>query len=162
MKPQLRHLKQPSCALAMSFGAGLSPWAPGTFGAIAAFPLFFLLQPAPIYVIGAVLLVFLIVGCIACGRACNLLGKQDHGSVVWDETFGMLLVLLCVPAGPWWWLSAFAAFRFFDILKPWPIPLSDVYANGGIAVMLDDIAAAIYAIAVLRIAELLPGVAVTG
>ena len=48
----------------------------------------------------------------------------------YDETFGMLLVLLSVPFSPWWWLLAFVAFRFFDILKPWPIRLADVYSGG--------------------------------
>jgi len=153
MKPHAGLLKQPSCALALSFGAGLSPWAPGTIGALVAFPLCAALRLAPPLIIAATLIVFLVVGCIACGRACLVLGEQDHGSIVWDETFGMLLVLLSVPFSPWWWLFAFAAFRFFDILKPWPIRLADVYTGGGIAVMLDDVLAAIFAIAVLWAAK---------
>lgn len=153
MKPYASLLKQPSCALALSFGAGLSPWAPGTIGALVAFPLAAVLRLAPPEIIAATLVVFLVVGCMACGKACRVLGKQDHGSIVWDETFGMLLVLLSVPFGPWGWLFGFAAFRFFDILKPWPIRLADVYTSGGIAVMLDDVAAAIFAIAVLWAAK---------
>jgi phosphatidylglycerophosphatase A len=153
MKPHAGLLKQPSCALALSFGAGLSPWAPGTIGALVAFPLFVVLRLAPPLMIAATLVVFFVVGCMACGKACRVLGEQDHGAIVWDETFGMLLVLLCVPFSPWWWLLAFAAFRFFDILKPWPIRLADIYTGGGIAVMLDDVLAAIYAIALLRAAE---------
>ena len=153
MKPHAGLLKQPSCALALSFGAGLSPWAPGTIGALVAFPLGAVLRLAPPVIIAAILVVFLVVGCMACGKACLVLGEQDHGSIVWDETFGMLLVLLSVPFSPWWWLFAFAAFRFFDILKPWPIRLADVYTGGGIAVMLDDVLAAIFAIAVLWAAK---------
>jgi phosphatidylglycerophosphatase A len=149
MKPHAGLLKQPSCALALSFGAGLSPWAPGTIDALVAFPLCAALRLAPPLVIAVTLVIFLVVGCMACGKACRVLGEQDHGSIVWNETFGMLLVLLCVPFSPWWWLLAFAAFRFFDILKPWPIRLADVYTGGGIAVMLDDVLAAIYAIALL-------------
>jgi phosphatidylglycerophosphatase A len=153
MKPHAGLLKQPSCALALSFGAGLSPWAPGTIGAMVAFPLATVLRLASPMIIAATLVVFLIVGCMACGNACRVLGEQDHGSIVWDETFGMLLILLSVPFSPWWWLSAFAAFRFFDILKPWPIRLADVYTGGGIAVMLDDVLAAIFAIAALWAAK---------
>ena len=162
MKPHAGLLKQPGCALALSFGAGLSPWAPGTIGALVAFPLCAVLRLAPPLVIAVTLVVFLVVGCMACGKACRVLGEQDHGSIVWDETFGMLLVLLCVPFSPWWWLLAFAAFRFFDIVKPWPIRLADVYTGGGIAVMLDDVLAAIYAIAVLWLAEILLGSLFTG
>ena len=114
-----------------------------------------MLRLAPPLVIAVTLVIFLVVGCMACGKACRVLGEQDHGSIVWDETFGMLLVLLCVPFSPWWWLTAFAAFRFFDIMKPWPIRLADVYTGGGIAVMLDDVLAAIYAIAVLWVVEFL-------
>jgi phosphatidylglycerophosphatase A len=153
MEPHAGLLKIPSCALALSFGAGLSPWTPGSVGALVAFPLFALLQLAPLWTVLAALFVFLLLGCIACGRASHILGKQDHGAIVWDETFGMLLVLICTPAGPWWWVLAFVAFRFFDIVKPWPIRYADVYASGGIAIMLDDILAAIYTIALLWLAS---------
>ena len=153
MKPHAGLRKQPSFSLALSFGAGLSPWAPGTMGALVAFPLAAVLRLPSSMIIAAILAVLLVVGCMACGRACQVLGEQDHGAIVWDETFGMLLVLLSVPFSPWWWIFAFAAFRFFDILKPWPIRLADVYTGGGMAVMLDDILAAIFAIAVLWAAE---------
>jgi phosphatidylglycerophosphatase A len=149
MEPHAGLLKIPSCALALSFGAGLSPWTPGSVGALVAFPLFAVLQLAPLWIVAAALLAFLVLGCIACGRASHILGKQDHSAIVWDETFGMLLVLLCVPAGPWWWALAFVAFRFFDIVKPWPVRYADVYASGGVAIMLDDILATIYAAAFL-------------
>ena len=162
MKPHAGLLKQPGCALALSFGVGLSPWAPGTFGALVAFPLYFVLRSAPPFIIAALLIVFLIAGCIACGKACRVLGQQDHGSIVWDETYGMLLVLLCVPFSPLWWLAAFVAFRFFDIVKPWPIRLVDIYTGGGIAVMLDDAAAAVSSIAVLWAAEYSFGFLFTG
>jgi phosphatidylglycerophosphatase A len=109
--------------------------------------MFAVLQFAPFWVVLATLLICLVLGCLACSRASQILGKQDHPAIVWDETFGMLLVLLCVPAGPWWWAPAFAAFRFFDIMKPWPVRYADVYTDGGVAIMLDDILAAIYSVA---------------
>lgn len=162
MKPHAGLLKQPSCALALSFGAGLSLWAPGTVGALVALPLYLVVRLAPPVTLGAILIIFMVLGCMACGKACQVLGEQDHGSIVWDETYGMLLVLLSVPFSPWWWLAAFAAFRFFDILKPWPIRLADVYTGGGIAVMLDDVLAAIFAIAVLWAAKFSFNFLVTG
>lgn len=156
MTPHAGLLRQPSCALALSFGAGLSPWAPGTFGALVAFPIFALLSKSPALLNAALLGLMFIAGCVACGRACTILGKQDHGAIVWDETFGMLLVLLAVPSTPLWWLAAFLAFRFFDIVKPWPIRLSDVYTDGGLAVMLDDVLAAVYSVMLLWSAQYLP------
>jgi phosphatidylglycerophosphatase A len=154
LKPHVGLLKQPSCALALSFGAGLSPWAPGTIGALVGLPICAVLRLAPAGLIVIALVAFFVAGCVACGRACHVLGEQDHGSIVWDETFGMLLVLLSVPFSPWWWLAAFLAFRFFDIQKPWPIYLADVYTGGGVAVMLDDVAAAMAAAGLLWVAKL--------
>jgi phosphatidylglycerophosphatase A len=162
MEPYAGLLKTPSCALALSFGAGFSPWAPGSAGALVAFPLFAIMQLAPLWIVVAALLLFLVLGCIACGRASRILGKQDHSAIVWDETFGMLLVLLLTPAGPWLWVLAFVAFRFFDIVKPWPVRYADVYAEGGIAIMFDDILAAIYAVAFLWLASTATSVLFTG
>jgi phosphatidylglycerophosphatase A len=152
MEPRANLLKIPSCALALGFGAGLSPWAPGSVGALVAFPFFAILHLAPLWVVAGALFAFLALGCVACSRASHILGKQDHGAIVWDETCGMLLVLLCMPSGTWWWAFAFMSFRFFDILKPWPIRYADIYTDGGIAIMLDDILAASYAIGFLWLA----------
>lgn len=162
MEPHAGLLKIPSCALALSFGAGLSPWAPGSVGALVAFPLFAVLQFAPLWSVVAVLLIFLVLGCKACGRATHILGKQDHGAIVWDETCGMLLVLFSVTFGPWWWVFAFVAFRFFDIVKPWPVRYADVFADSGVAIMLDDILAAIYAVVFLWLAQIAVGAFFTG
>jgi phosphatidylglycerophosphatase A len=162
VEPNAGLLKIPSCALAFSFGAGFSPWAPGSAGALVAFPLFAILQFVPLWMVVAALLVFLVMGCIACGRATQILGKQDHGAIVWDETFGMLLVLLLAPSSLWWWVLAFVAFRFFDIVKPWPVRYADVYADGGVAIMFDDILAAVYAVAFLWLATIATSVLLTG
>lgn len=155
MKATARHLKDPACALSLSFGAGLVPWAPGTAGALVAFPVFFAMRELPWPMCLALLATFFITGCMAATRACAVLGEQDHQAIVWDETVGQLMVLLVVPSGPAWWLTAFLAFRFFDILKPWPIRLADVHTRGGLAVMLDDAGAALYASILLLGADLL-------
>jgi phosphatidylglycerophosphatase A len=74
----------------------------------------------------------------------------DHGGMVWDEIVAFALVLLFTPAG-WLWIAlAFALFRLFDILKPWPIRLADTRLKNGFGVMFDDLLAAGYAIAALK------------
>ncbi|MFT3671388.1 phosphatidylglycerophosphatase A [Aestuariivirga sp.] len=147
----LAHLRYPACLVALGFGAGLSPVWPGTVGAALAFPLFLFMQSWSPAASTTVLTVLAMIGTIACGRACRILGAQDHPQVVWDETVGQLLVLLAVPESWPWWLAAFIAFRVFDIVKPWPVRLADVYATGGAAVMLDDCIAAFQSIMLLRL-----------
>jgi phosphatidylglycerophosphatase A len=137
------HLRQPATALALSFGLGLVPWWPGTFGAAGAFAIYFLAAPLP-WVLQAVLTALLFaIGCVACGRAATALGEADHGAIVWDETVGMLAVLVLIPPTPLAWLAGFVLFRVFDIVKPWPISAIDRNIHGGFGVMLDDAAAAI-------------------
>ncbi len=156
-KAALSHLRDPGCFIALGFGAGLSPVWPGTAGALVALPLFALMTLLPLAVSAGLLLLFLIVGVFACTHACAVLGKQDHGQIVWDETVGMLLVLFTVPQQWPWWLAAFIAFRFFDIVKPWPVRLADLYTSGGMAVMLDDVLAAFYASALLLLIRIVTG-----
>lgn len=156
-KAALSHLRDPACFIALGFGSGLSPVWPGTVGALVALPLFAILAPLPSAISAGILLVFLIGGIFACTRACEVLGKQDHGQIVWDETVGMLLVLFTVPQQWQWWLAAFIAFRFFDIVKPWPVRLADVYTSRGVAVMLDDVVAALQAIILLFIVRAVTG-----
>lgn len=153
----LAHLRHPSFLVALGFGAGLSPVWPGTVGAALAFPLVLFMQDWSLAANTAVLMVLAVIGIAACGRACRILGAQDHPQVVWDETVGQLIVLLAVPAAWPWWLAAFIAFRFFDIVKPWPVRLADVHATGGAAVMLDDCIAALQSIILLRLIHALMG-----
>jgi phosphatidylglycerophosphatase A len=141
-------LAHPAHFLALGFGAGLSPKAPGSVGTLVAFPLFWLLAPAspasPFY--WAWLAVFLAVGVWACEVTGRDLGVHDHGGMVWDEIAAFLMVLPFAPAGPLGCLLAFALFRLFDIWKPFPIGWLDARVAGGLGVMLDDVLAAVYAI----------------
>ena len=152
-----RILLSPSCALALGFGAGLSPWMPGTAGAILGLPLHLALRQLPWMAAVAVLAVLLIAGSIACGRAGKILGKHDHGAIVWDEVYAMLVILYAVPVSSAWWIAALVVFRFFDIVKPWPIRVIDRRMTGGFAVMADDLAAAIASMAVLTAARWMLG-----
>ncbi|MDR3428372.1 phosphatidylglycerophosphatase A [Silvimonas sp.] len=149
--PDVRFLmSHPAHFIALGFGSGVAPKAPGTFGSLAAIPLFALmvwLWP-PIVILSLTGVVFLI-GWWAADKTGHDLGVHDHGAIVIDEIVAMWLVLLAVPVNLFWWLAAFALFRLFDIWKPWPIRWFDAKVPGGLGVMLDDLLAALYAVIVL-------------
>ena len=155
-------LGTPVHLMAFGGGAGLVPFAPGTFGTLVGIPLWLLLSWLPIGAYAAVTLLLFMLGCWICGRSASLLGVHDHPGIVFDEIVGFLLTAMpLLPAlhwrsgHLWWWLlAAFLLFRFFDILKPPPIRWLDRHVRGGFGIMLDDAAAAIPAAALLMIAEI--------
>lgn len=140
-------LAHPAHFLALGFGTGLSPKAPGTVGTLVAFPLFWLLLESPLYWVWVG--IFLAIGVWACGVAGRALGVHDHGGIVWDEVAAFLLVLPFATASVLGYALAFALFRLFDIWKPFPIGWLDARVKGGLGVMLDDVLAAVYSIACL-------------
>jgi phosphatidylglycerophosphatase A len=150
-------LAKPAHILALGFGAGLAPRAPGTVGTLLGFLLFWPLMIHPVTVQLAVLAVLFAVGIWACERTGRDLGVSDHGSIVWDEIVAFALVLAFTPRTPVWFAVAFLLFRLFDIWKPWPISYVDRTVKGGFGVMLDDVLAAGYAIAVIALAQLFIG-----
>lgn len=135
----------PARFIALGFGTGLAPIAPGTVGTALAFPIYMLLDtwldPLALF---AVIAVFFAIGVWACGRTGRDLGVADHGAMNWDEVVAMMLILLMIPGGWEWWAFAFFAFRFFDVVKPPPIRHIDRTMKGGMGVMFDDIVAAFY------------------
>lgn len=137
----------PAHFLALGFGAGLSPKAPGTVGTLVALPLFALLSGGPLYWLWVAL--FLALGVWACDVTGKALGVHDHGGIVWDEVAAFLMVLPF--ASPDWqgMALAFALFRLFDIWKPFPIGWADARLKGGLGVMVDDVLAAGYSICCL-------------
>ena len=147
-------------AIATGLGAGLMPFAPGTFGAFEGLLLFLclysilsrsLLSDLSILVIFVIanLLVF-IAGVWASGATCRITGKSDPGSIVIDEVSGQLIALLPLSLGPniRGLIVGFVLFRLFDIFKPFPIRRLE-RLHGGFGVMADDALAGIYAAAVL-------------
>jgi len=153
----------PANFLALGFGAGLSRYAPGTVGSLIALPFFLLMLWAnPIFYLSIVVLLF-IIGVWCCGQSANLLGVHDHPAIVWDEIVGMLITLFLIPATPVYLLIGFLLFRFFDIVKPWPIGWVDRRVDGGMGIMLDDVIAGLMSLAVLQILYrwLLPAVGVS-
>ncbi len=145
----------PAYFLAFGMGTGLSPRAPGTVGTLLGYPLYFLLGAViPLPGVLAVLLLAFVAGIKICDLAGKAVGEADHGGIVWDEIVAMALVLCFTPSGLGWWVAAFAAFRFFDILKPWPIRYFDQRWKNGFGVMFDDLLAAGYAILVIGLAQI--------
>ena len=130
--------------------AGLSPWAPGTCGTFEALvfaPFLFL----PFGLAGRIVLLvaLFVLGSLAATRAEALLGRKDPGEVVIDELVGVWIAIL--PFGFSWtlMLAAFVLFRFFDILKPWPIKASENWLPDGWGVMVDDVVGGVMAMACL-------------
>jgi len=153
-RPPAALLRQPACAVALGFGAGLAPRAPGTFGALLGLPLAAALAQAPVSVAALVLVLLSALGVWCCDIAGRRLGVSDHPAIVWDEVVGMALTLLAVPLTWPHYLLGFALFRAFDILKPWPVGALDRGVGGGLGVMLDDLAAALLAGLTLQLVAL--------
>ncbi len=139
-------LAHPAHFIALGFGAGLAPRAPGTFGTLAAFPLYWALAALlPPLVIAFASIPLFFVGVWACERTGRDLGVSDHGAMVWDEIVAFL-PLLAVSSADWrLQLYAFVLFRVFDIWKPPPIRELERRVKGGMGVMVDDVVAAFYA-----------------
>ena len=144
----------PAHFIAFGGGAGLAPFAPGTWGTLLAFPLYSLLSA---YASGWMMLMevaaLFALGVWACDVAGRALGVADHGGMVWDEVVAFLLVLVFTPAGWLWQLAAFGLFRFFDIVKPPPIRFYDRVLKSGFGVMFDDLIAAGYALLILALIQ---------
>jgi phosphatidylglycerophosphatase A len=133
-------LSNPAVLLATVFGIGWLPKAPGTWGSLAALPIAWWIASTggTMALAGAIVMVF-VIGIWACAGYAKATGTHDAGACVIDEVAGQWIVLLVVPLDPVFYLGAFLAFRFFDIVKPWPAGWADRNIHGGFGVMLDDV-----------------------
>ncbi len=138
--------------LAFGFGSGAIRKAPGTWGTLAAIPFYLLFADVawPIY-IGIVAAAFF-AGIYICDKTAKDLGVHDHGGIVWDEFVGLWITLFLVPDGWLWLVAGFILFRIFDISKPWPINWADKKVSGGLGIMIDDVIAGVFALAILQVA----------
>ncbi|MCU7998283.1 phosphatidylglycerophosphatase A [Shewanella sp. SM101] len=143
-------LKNPVHFLALGFGSGLAAKAPGTFGTLAAIPLYLLMAPLPLTWYIGLTLVGVFAGFYICGKAAQDMGVHDHGAIVWDEVVGLLITMIAAPAGWGWLLVGFGLFRFFDIIKPWPIRWLDAKVHGGFGIMIDDVLAGVFSFICLQ------------
>lgn len=139
---------------AEGFGLGRIPFAPGTWGSFWGLPIGWALGATDTtwWMRLLVMVAMFVIGIPLCDRAAVLLGKKDPGSVVWDEMAAFPLVYAFVPLdGEMMWAvlgAGFLLFRVFDIWKPPPVRNCD-RIEGGVGIMVDDIAAGVYAAAIL-------------
>lgn len=143
-------LSDPWQLIATGFGTGMLPRMPGTFGSLAALPFCCAFVYAPFAIQLLIILVATVIGTIAASRTEKVLGMHDNSAIVIDEVAGMLVSCLLYPAIWYMPAAAFVLFRFFDILKPWPVGLADRKVGGGFGVMLDDLIAGAWALAVFQ------------
>jgi phosphatidylglycerophosphatase A len=158
-RPSLRFLfGHPAHFIALGFGTGLSPRAPGTMGTLVAMPVHFWVSPAVSEEVFILLLCALFgAGTWACEVSGRHLGVHDHGAMVWDEMTAFLLVLFFTPGEPLWLASAFVLFRLFDVVKPPPIRHVEDRLRNGLGVMSDDLIAAFYTLLCLALYKFLAG-----
>ncbi len=149
--------RNPVHFLACGFGSGAAPVAPGTFGTLAAIPIYWLMQPLALWIYVAVTTLLFLVGIVLCGATARDFGVHDHGGIVWDEIVGYLVTMVAAPPGWLWIMVGFLLFRLFDILKPWPIRTLDRRVQGGLGIMVDDVLAGVCAAVVLNAIAMLSG-----
>ncbi len=131
--------------LAFGFGAGAIPYAPGTWGTLAALPFCFMLESLSAAQYAVFIAAAFAFGVWLCQLTGGNLGVADHPGMVWDEMVGYWIAVAALPPQWTWWLAAFVLFRIFDIWKPWPISELDRRVHGGVGVMLDDAVAGLFA-----------------
>jgi len=150
MKKQPFNLKSWQHWLAIGFGAGLSPAAPGTIGTAVAVPLVFALAMLPLFASALVIIALLVLGVYVSERTSRDIGVEDHGGIVIDEIVGFAITMWALPLTWQWLLAGFVLFRFLDIVKPWPVRFFDQHVTGGLGVMADDIVAGLLACCLLH------------
>jgi phosphatidylglycerophosphatase A len=128
-------------------GTGFSPFASGTVGTLGAIPLYLVLAqlPLPLYLLSTV--AFTLFACWVSGHAEEVFGEHDSGKIVIDEVAGYLVTMAGVTLSWQAVLAGFFLFRLFDITKPQPARWFDRSLKNGYGVVLDDVAAGLYACA---------------
>lgn len=143
--------QDPIYFIAFGFGSGLMPIAPGTWGTLAAIPLYVLIAKNSLACYLLLTLTAFFLGIWVSERVTKDLGIHDFSGIVWDEVVGFLLTMVAVPVNIYWMIIGFLLFRLFDIWKPYPIRLIDERVKGGLGIMLDDVLAAIPAWIILQL-----------
>lgn len=154
MRPDLKFLlSHPAHFIALGFGAGLAPFAAGTWGTLAAFPIYWLLvlvmQPLAIALL-CVPLFF--IGVWASATTARNMKVKDPNAICWDEIVAFLPLLALTHDSIALQVLAFFAFRLFDVVKLPPASWVDQHVEGGFGIMLDDLFAAMYTYVVIGIA----------
>ncbi len=137
-------------AIATGGGSGYLPKAPGTWGSLVGVLLWFFLHRLSLSHYGLTVAGLFIVGTVAAGAAEKIVDRPDPRIVVIDEIVGQMIALAAVPLHPLFIIPGFVFFRFFDILKPFPVGWLDSHIHGGLGIMCDDVAAGLYASLLLQ------------
>ena len=143
--------QDPVYFFAFGFGSGLMPIAPGTWGTLAAIPIYLLFASTPWAVYLAFTAIVFFLGIKASDKVSSDLGVNDYSGIVCDEVVGYLLTMFLAPISIVWMVTGFFLFRLFDIWKPEPIRYVDKHMHGGLGIMLDDVLAAIPAWLILQL-----------
>jgi len=130
---------------ASSFGLGLVPKAPGTFGTLAGVGLFYLLSFLPIVHYLIFLVVFILFASWMAGEASAICGESDPGWVTIDEVAGFMVTMTGFAWNIKYVIAGFVLFRLFDIWKPFPIRQAEQRLTNGFGVVMDDVLAGVYA-----------------
>ncbi|WP_131777462.1 phosphatidylglycerophosphatase A family protein [Legionella impletisoli] len=144
-------LQDPLYFIAFGFGSGLIKPAPGTWGTLAAIPIYLLFAGTPWTVYVFFTIFAFVLGVYASQKVSSDLGVHDYSGIVWDEVVGYLITMFLAPPGFLWVIVGFALFRLFDIWKPEPIRFIDRKVKGGLGIMLDDVIAALMAWILLQL-----------
>ena len=140
----------PVCLISTGCGIGMLPWFPGTWASLAALPVAWVIrEQAGVAGLVAVMAVVFLIGLWTSTVYERRIREHDPGAIVIDEIAAIFLVLTVAPLDWGWFGAGFVLFRIADIFKPWPVSWADRRLKGGVGVMVDDIGAAIYAMAAL-------------
>jgi phosphatidylglycerophosphatase A len=138
--------------------AGRVPFAPGTFGSLIGLPVYYVMSLFPLSVVFAGLIGFIVFACWVAGEAEKTLGDKDPGCIVIDEIAGMAVTFFALDFSWAVAIAGFALFRFFDVLKPFPIRYLEKRYGGGFGVVIDDVAAGVISNLVLRVGLMMAAV----
>jgi phosphatidylglycerophosphatase A len=144
------YLNKLAILIATGFGSGYSPFASGTAGSLVGLVIFWGisgLSPLPYFLL---LVILFLIGWYCAGVAEKNFKEKDSSRIVVDEIHGMLLTLWALPHHTTYIIAGFFLFRLFDVWKPFPARYLERKVPGGLGVMLDDTAAALYANGILH------------
>ena len=137
--------------VAVGFGVGFIQYMPGTLGTLLiGIPSYILICELATNYYTIIVFLGILLGIWVCSLAERILNIPDDPAIVWDEVCGYWLTMLGMPLNITSVLAGFFAFRFFDILKPWPINIVQQKVHNGVGIMLDDMLAALYANLTIR------------
>ncbi|MDP6877127.1 MAG: phosphatidylglycerophosphatase A [Candidatus Marinimicrobia bacterium] len=140
--------------IATCFKVGYLPLAPGTWGSIFAILLWWVfIKDLNLYVFGVIIVLFFIIGIVTSNIMIDELDDNDPSHIIIDELVGQWLALLFLPKGLINIAIAFILFRFFDIIKPWPISLIEKLPKG-LGVMSDDLVAGFVTLVLIQVVNI--------